>query len=176
LASSQTLSEPDRRLAAGWAADCAEHVLPVFAAVQDPEPIRALIARARAYANGELATADEIRRRFKGGLTSGQVGSPAALAVARSAGQAVGVCHMGAHALGAAAYAVQAAALADPSEPDAREREMGWQLQRVSAELAQALRTLPAVGTDRSGPLGPGLLSTGDIGPIIRELQERFAG
>ena len=50
MRSPQTLSEPDRRLVAAWAADCAEHVLEIFeaAAPGDSRP-RDLIARARAF-------------------------------------------------------------------------------------------------------------------------------
>ena len=40
---------------------------------------------------------------------------------------------------------------------------------------AFTLRTLPPVGTDRSGPLGPGLLSSGELGAIIRILQSALA-
>src|SRR2546423_5464954 len=99
--SPQTLSEADRRLVAAWAADCAERVLGVFeaAAPADDRP-RAAIARARAYARGELHTAAEIRRQFVGGVSVGEGQSPAAVAAARAAGQAVAICHMGAHALG----------------------------------------------------------------------------
>src|SRR3954447_17937474 len=115
MRSPQTLSEADRRLVAAWAADCAERVLGLFEAEapSDDRP-RAAIARTRAFARGELGTAEEIRRRFVGGVPARECGTPAASAAARSAGQAVAVCHMGAHALGAAAYAVKAAALAAP--------------------------------------------------------------
>jgi hypothetical protein len=62
MASIQTLSEDDRRTVAGWAADCAERVLALFenAAPGDDRP-RDAIVRARAYAAGELSSADEIR-------------------------------------------------------------------------------------------------------------------
>ncbi|MGY1820514.1 putative immunity protein [Geodermatophilus sp. SYSU D00079] len=63
------------------------------------------MARARAFARGDLNTAKEIRRRFSGGVGAGDVQGGAASAAARAAGQAVAVCHIGAHALGAAAYA-----------------------------------------------------------------------
>ena len=115
MGSPQALSEADRRLVASWAADCAERVLGLFeAAAPDDDRPRALIARTRAFARGELNTADEIRRRFAGGVGAGEVKDPAAMAAARAAGQAAAVCHMGAHALGAAAYAAKAAGLADP--------------------------------------------------------------
>lgn len=172
MASPQTLSEADRRLVAAWAADCAERVLGVFEAeAPDDDRPRALIARARAFARGELNTASEIRRRFVGGVGAGEIRAPAAAAAARAAGQAVGVCHMGAHALGAAAYAARAAGLAHPDRATATDDEVRWQIAHMSAEVRAALRSLPFLGENRSGPLGPGLLTSGEIGPIIRALQ-----
>ena len=94
---------------------------------------------------------------------------------AAAAGQAVAVCHMGAHALGAAAYAVIAAGLANPDRPEAVDEEIRWQLDHVSAEVRAALRSLPPVGENASGPLGPGLLASGQRLTIIRELQARLA-
>ena len=176
MASPQTLSEADRRLVAAWAADCAERVLYLFEAEapHDDRP-RALIARTRAFARGELGIAEEICRRFTGGVAADDVKVPAAAAAARAAGQAVAVCHMGAHALGAAAYAVNAACLADPDRPEAVDDEICWQLDHMSAEVRAALQALPPVGENRSGPLGPGLLASGRLGSIIRDLQARLS-
>ncbi|WP_391530254.1 putative immunity protein [Candidatus Frankia nodulisporulans] len=175
MGSPQTLSEADRRLVAAWAADCAERVLVLFEAEapKDDRP-RAAIARTRAFSRGELNTAEEIRRRFVGGVDAGDVKAPAAAAAARAAGQAVAICHMGAHALGAAAYAAKAAGLA-PGRPGAVEDELRWQLDHMTAEVRAALRALPPVGEDRSGPLGPGLLTSGQLGTIIRDLQAGLA-
>jgi hypothetical protein len=172
LVSPQTLSEADRRLVASWAADCAERVLWVFEAEapQDDRP-RNLIARTRAFARGELNTADGIRTRFAGGVGRDEVKGSAAAAAARAAGQAAAVCHMGAHALGAAAYAAKAAGLADPDRPEAVQDEIRWQLDHMSVEVVDALQALPPVGTNRSGPLGPGLLASGQLASIIRDLQ-----
>lgn len=177
MASPQALSLADRRWLAGWAADCAEHVLDVFAAEvpEDPRP-RELVERARLFAHGELDAAAEIRRRFHGGVGRGEVTTPAAAAAARAAGQAVAVCHMGAHALGAAAYAAVATGLAHPERPEARDEEIGWQLARLTPDARRALRSLPAAGADRSGPLGPGLLTTGAVGAAVWELQTRLLG
>jgi hypothetical protein len=174
--SPQTLSEADRRLVAAWAADCAQRVLGLFEAEApaDDRP-RAAIARARAYARGEMNTAAEIRRRFVGGVPFGEVNSPVAVAAARAAGQAVAVCHMGAHALGAAAYAVRAASLAAPDQPQVAREEIRWQLTHMTAEVREALRTVPPAGENPSGPLGPGLLASGELGAIIRELQAGLA-
>src|SRR4051794_21752191 len=170
--SPQTLSEADRRLVAGWAAECAEHVLGLFEAEapHDGRP-RDAIARARAFSRGELDVAGEIRRRFVAHAAGRDVASPAPAAAARAAAQAASVALMAAHALGAAAYAAKAVGLASPDRPDAAAEEVRRQLGRASPAVRAALRRLPPVGEDRSGPLGPGLLASGVLGTIIRELQ-----
>jgi len=73
--------------------------------------------------------------------------------------------------LGAAAYAARAVALASPDRPEAAGEEIAWQLSKLSAEARSALLQLPSVGEDRAGPLGPGLLSSGELGAIIRAIQ-----
>jgi hypothetical protein len=132
---------------------------------------RAAIARTRAFARGELNIGAEIRRRFADGGAAREVKSPAAAAAARAAGQASAVCHMGAHALGAAGYAVLAASRAAPDRPEAAINEISWQLAHMPPEVRIALQGLPPIGENRSGPLGPGLLASGELGRIIRELQ-----
>lgn len=82
---------------------------------------------------------------------------------------------MGAHALGAAAYAAKAAGLAAPDQADAVSEEIRWQLGRMSAAARDALRQLPPVGENSSGPLGPGLLASGLLGTIVRDLQASLA-
>jgi hypothetical protein len=82
---------------------------------------------------------------------------------------------MAAHALGAAAYAAAAAGLAVPDALESANREIRWQLDHMSAAARAALQRLPAVGTNRSGPLGAGLLATGTLGRIIREIQAGLA-
>src|SRR5579884_1554917 len=175
MRSPQTLSEADRRIVASWAADCAERVLGLFEAEApgDSRP-RDAIARTRAFARGELGVADQIRRRFLAG-GAGRVVPPAAAAAARAAGQAAAIPHMGAHALGAAAYAAKAAGLAAPEESRAVAEEIRWQLDSMSAAVRAALLQLPPVGENPSGPLGPGLLASGLLGTIIREFQVLLA-
>lgn len=82
---------------------------------------------------------------------------------------------MGAHALGAAAYAIKAIGLASPDKPNVAEDEVDWQMQQLTAEMRRALRSLPPVGEDRSGPLGPGLLASGQMKQIIQRLQAEIA-
>jgi len=174
--SPQTLSGADRRIVAAWAADCAERVLGVFEADApgDRRP-REAIARVRAFARGELRVAEGIRRRFADGGAAREVGAPAAAAAARAAGQAAAVPHMGAHALGAAAYAAKSAGLATPDRPEVLEEEVRWQLGHLSPAARAALRKLPPVGENASGPLGPGLLASGILGSVVRDLQTGLA-
>jgi len=175
--SPQTLTEADRRVVAAWAADCAERVLGLFEADApgDSRP-REAIARARAFARGESSIADEIRRRFMNGGAAHEASAPAAVAAARAAGQAAAVPHMGAHALGAAAFAAKAAGLAAPGRPEVVEKEVRWQLRQLWPAAREALRRLPPIGENPAGPLGPGLLASGVLGSIIRDLQAGLEG
>ena len=172
MASPQTLDDADRRLVALWAADCAERVLPLFEA-EAPEDERARdgVERTRAYGHGELDAAGEIKRRFDAGRAAQSVKSPAAVAAARAAGQASGVAHMGAHALGAAAYAAKAASLTGSDPELARRDEVRWQLDHMTPDVRSALASLPLLGEDSSGPLGKGLLASGVLAVTIREIQ-----
>lgn len=122
-----TLSDADHGLLALWAADCAEHVLPLFAAVapDDPRPSEA-IAAARAWAHGDMPM---MAARALGGHAMGAARplTGAARFAAYAAGQAACVGHVAEHDLGAAAYAIKAAAAALPDDSDAGPREREWQ-------------------------------------------------
>ncbi|MDF1703988.1 MAG: hypothetical protein P1U38_04380 [Aeromicrobium sp.] len=172
MTSIQTLSDPDRRLLARWAAACAERVSPLVdgdaAAVGD---VAHALARTFAYADGRSSAAEEIGRRLVAVRAASQVSTPAGAAAARAVGQASAVAHMGAHALGAAGYAVKAVALAAPDGAEAFAAEVQWQLDQLDEACRAALRLLPPLGSDRSGPLGPGLLAGGVVGSTIREIQ-----
>jgi hypothetical protein len=78
---------------------------------------------------------------------------------------------MGAHALGAAAYAAKAAGLVAADQPTAVDDEISWQLAHMDARVRAALQQLPPVGEDSAGPLGSGLLASGLLGSIIRKIQ-----
>lgn len=83
---------------------------------------------------------------------------------------------MGAHALGAAGYAAKAASLAAGCEDEAVTRsEARRQVAAMTVEVTRALSMLPLLGEDRSGPLGPGRLSSGPVGQTIREIQARLS-
>src|ERR1700761_5796040 len=120
MTSIQTLTLAQRRVVTAWAADCAEHVYPLFAAESDDTVVWDAIERTRAFSRGELDTAEEIRRRFVAFRATGL--TEASTAAARSASQAAAVAHMGAHALGAAGYAVKARVRAG-AQPEAFDDE-----------------------------------------------------
>ena len=124
-----TLTDDDHRLLALWAAACAEHVLPLFEAVQpaDPRP-RQAIDQVRAWARGEIRMS-ECRAAGGHAMAAARVLSGPARHAAFAAGQAAVVAHVAAHELGAAAYAIKAARAAAPSaEAEAAgRRECAWQ-------------------------------------------------
>lgn len=128
-----TLTDEWHHLLALWAADCAEHVLPIFEdAVPGDQRPRAAIEAIRAWTRGEMIWWDA---RAAGGRAMGAArplkGAPRHAAYA--AGQAAAVGHVAAHDLGAAAYAikaVQASVLGDQAAQAGR-RECAWQRDRV---------------------------------------------
>jgi len=135
-----TLTDSDHRLLALWAAACAEHVLPLFEAVQpaDPRP-RQAIDQIRAWARGEIRMSES---RAAGGhaMAAARVLNGAARHAAFAAGQAAVVAHVAAHEVGAAAYAIKAARAAAPAaEADSAGRlECRWQRE----QLPDAIREL----------------------------------
>jgi hypothetical protein len=172
--SPQTLSVDDRRIVASWAADCAEHVLIVFEdAVPDDSRVRAAIEQTRSFAAGELDAGEAVRRRgAQAGAAAREAPTAAATAAAYSAEQAAAVAHMGAHALGAAGYAAKASTLAAGCDDDAVTRsEARRQVAAMTDAVARAISSLPALGENRSGPLGHGRLSGGHVGATIRAIQ-----
>lgn len=135
-----SLTDADHHLIALWAADCAEHVLPLFErVVRDDERPRAAIAAVRQWTGGELPM---MRTRAAGGHAMGAarpLRGPARFA-AYSAGQAAVVAHVPEHDLGAAAYAIRAAmAVAAEDADEARRTECAWQHARMPIHLRELI-------------------------------------
>lgn len=128
-----TLQDPDHRLLATWAADCAEHVLPLFEAVRpaDARP-RQAIEQARAWVRGDVTMSQARASAFEANAAARDL-SGAARHAAHAAGQAAAVAHVAAHELGAAAYAIKAVRSAAPeSERElAGRQECRWQRERL---------------------------------------------
>ncbi|HEV7624487.1 MAG TPA: hypothetical protein VGO26_10135 [Amnibacterium sp.] len=152
-----TLTDDDHRLLAAWAAACAEHVLPFFEAVKpDDDRPRAGIAAVRSWIGGELRMMSSRAAAFPANAAAREVDGAARFA-ALSAGQAAAVAHVAEHDLGAAAYALRAAAAGAP-QPQALEGlrlERDWQL----AQLPGALRSLVVEDERRRDALCWGVFS-----------------
>jgi hypothetical protein len=135
-----TLRDADHRLLAGWAADCAEHVLHLFEAAQpaDARPSQA-VELARAWARGEITMSQARTAAGHAQAAARDLSGPARHA-AYAAGQAAAVAHVAAHELGAAAYAIKAAraAASKGEEESAGRLECQWQRER----LPEAIREL----------------------------------
>jgi len=133
-----TLTDSDHRLLALWAASCAEHVLPLFEAVQpaDPRP-RRTIESTRAWARGEMTMSQA--RAAAGANAAARELSGAARFAAYAAGQAVAVTHVAAHELGAAAYAIKAVRAAAPDGEGERagRLECQWQRDQLPEEIRE---------------------------------------
>ncbi|MDQ6897839.1 MAG: hypothetical protein M3171_14775 [Actinomycetota bacterium] len=128
-----TLTDEHHHLLALWAADCADHALPLFEAErpEDPRP-REAIEQGRAWARGEVGM---MQARVAGGHAMGAARElkGAARYAAYAAGQAACVGHVAAHDLGAGAYALKAAVAAAPAggEEAARRADLRWQRDRL---------------------------------------------
>lgn len=130
-----SLSDEDHHLLAEYAAQCAEHVLPVFedARPEDPRP-REAIAVGRAWVRGEVPMRQAHRTAFVANAAGrGLPDGPRFAALA--AGQAVAVAHVAAHYLGAAAYGIRAAVAVAGGAEAARLRELAWQRERIPEPL-----------------------------------------
>ena len=128
------------RLLASWAADCAEHVLPLFTAKypEDDRPRRA-IETARAWSRGEASVGEAWDAAFAAHAAARSASDAAAREVARAAGHAVATAHMADHELGAAAYAIKAVRLAAPGSDAmaAGERECRWQREHLPPAIRE---------------------------------------
>lgn len=129
------LTDEDHHLLALWAAECAEHVLPLFEA-EKPMDTRArdAICAARAWASGDMTM---MQTRAAGGDAMGAARPlrGAARFAAYSAGHAACVAHVAEHDLGAAAYAIKAVQTANPDNHAAGRLERDWQRARLPERI-----------------------------------------
>lgn len=135
-----TLTDADHHAIALWAAECAEHVLYLFAreCPEDDRP-RLAIERIRAWVASECSMTDARNAAGHAQAAARELQGPARFA-AFAAGQAAAVAHVAAHDLGAAAYAIKAVRAAHSGEDSiaAGSAECAWQRQ----QLPEAIRAL----------------------------------
>ena len=125
------LSREDHRRLILWAADCAEHVLPLSGDKGTDLRLFPALATARAWAQGEISVGDARKASVGAHAIARESRDPVATAVARAVGHAVATAHMADHALGSAYYALKAVRAAGKS-PEAEQR---WQVDRLPPEI-----------------------------------------
>lgn len=125
------LALAEHRLLAAWAADCVEHLLPLFERhTADGRPQRA-VEIGRAWARGEVQTGVAQRAAVAAHAAAREATDEAAVAVARAAGHAVATAHAADHSLGPVIYGAKAVRAAGGSADD----ERVWQLARLPEGL-----------------------------------------
>ena len=139
-----TLEKAEHQLMASWAADCAEHVLPLFEKSNSDGRPRDAISLARVWANGDLSVGDARESALAAHAAARAAIEPCAVAVARACGHAVATAHMADHCLGTAHYALKAIA----AEDGCTTTEIEWQ----RANLPEAVRSLVESGLGRKYP------------------------
>lgn len=119
-----------------WAADCVEHVLPLWIEQhqEDNRPVEA-IKILRAWSRNEATVGEAREAAFAAHAAARDAAKGPSQAVARAAGQAVATAHMADHALQAAEYARKAVQLRDDADGMAVERERVWQHERLPEQI-----------------------------------------
>ena len=140
------LALAEHRLLAAWAADCAEHLLPLFERHSSDGRPRQAVEIGRAWVRGEVRTGVAQRAAVAAHAAAREATDEAAVAVARAAGHAVATAHFADHSLGPVIYGAKAVAAAGGSADD----ERAWQLARLPEEVrALVISVLEHHGTRR---------------------------
>ena len=137
------LDSTKHRSLAMWAADCAEHVLPLFRKCSSDDRPQQAVDMARAWARGEISAGDARNAAVGAHAAARDVTSKSASAAARAAGHAVATAHMADHSLGASIYALNAVKAANESA----EVEWRWQLERLPDDVREL--AVSALGNPR---------------------------
>ena len=129
------LTIADHRLLASWATNCSEHVLHFLHAHSDDARPAKAIETARAWSTGDATVGDARKASIACHAAARDLGdtTPAATAVARSAGHAVATAHMADHCLRASQYALLAVSNAGLD----KEVERKWQIAQLPNSVRQ---------------------------------------
>jgi hypothetical protein len=143
------LARPEHHRLATWAADCAEHVLPLYAAHSPDDRPRRAIQTARTWAGGAIRVGVAQKAAVASHAAAREAADASAIAVARAAGHAAATAHFAEHSLGAALYALKAveAAGGNPAE------ERAWQLEQLPAPLRDLVQS--ALNSERLRRITP---------------------
>ncbi|WP_406504817.1 putative immunity protein [Streptomyces sp. NBC_00212] len=154
-----TISEEDRRALGLWAAECVEHVLPLFEAKapSDARP-REAIAGIRAFVREGKRTGRLRAVAWAALAAARDVDDPAATAAARAAGYAaatpyihpLATPHQSRHALAPAVYEARASELAAGDEAAVGDKAIRRAISLAPPEVRELLRRMPPRGPGRS--------------------------
>jgi hypothetical protein len=125
--------QPDKKVLAVWAFDCAERVLPLFEAKYpcDRRP-RIALETLKDWIDTGVFKMPVIREAsLDAPAAAKDVGEDYAKYAAHAAGQAVATAHVATHALGSSVYAIRAVAAYTGNVSDVLIKERSWQLQRL---------------------------------------------
>ena len=122
------------RLLAGWAADCAGHLLRGLPIVMEDGRLVDAIEVGRVWARGEVRTGAAMKAAVACHAVAREVVDGAAVAAARAVGHAVATAHMADHCLGVVLYGRKAIKLSG----GVFEMERAWQV----AQLPELVREL----------------------------------
>jgi hypothetical protein len=135
------------RLLAAWAADCAEHLLPLFEECSADVRPRHAVETARAWARGEVSVGAAQKAAVGAHAAAREVNSKAATAAARAAGHAAASAHMADHCLGPAIYATKAFEATGASA----DAERAWQVEQLPDEVRHLV--VSALAAADGGPI-----------------------
>jgi len=121
------LDRDRHHLLAAWAADCAEHLLPLFEKSRSDSAPRKAVEIGRAWVRGEVPVGAAQKASQAAHAAARKAKDPAATAVARAAGHAVATAHFADHCLGVTHYGLKAVEAASGSIHD----EFAWQAARL---------------------------------------------
>ncbi|MFF1408805.1 putative immunity protein [Streptomyces sp. NPDC058289] len=147
------LSEDELREIAGYAADCARRVLPIFEQDHpgDARP-REAIEAADVFAGGGRRTAALRQCGWAAFKAAQEADSPAAIDAARAASHAAGAAylhpkasaHQIKHILGAAAHTARAEELASGENAQIAAQTLEWARHHAPPAVSQVLARMPA--------------------------------
>jgi hypothetical protein len=123
-----------------WATCCAKHVMPLFGETPDERLLNALRV-SEAWSQEKASVGEARKAAYEIIDLAKEITNPVALAVARSAGQAVATAHMADHAMGAPWYALKAVKAAGKSVDEERK----WQNQQLPQEVKELVLSAMAI-------------------------------
>jgi hypothetical protein len=143
------LARNEHYLLSVWAADCAEHVLPLFAAHSSDDRPRQAVETARVWATGEIRVGVAQKTAVASHAAAREATNPSAIAAARAAGHAAATAHFAEHSLGAALYALKAVVAIGGNVSE----ERSWQIEQLPAEVRNLVES--ALNSDRMQRVSP---------------------